>query len=378
MVYLIGGDLGGTNLRTVVASREGILLKVKDNARKEGDSTTIPRQFFQQIVVALKELNIKLQDVQGIGLSTCGPFENEGRDIVAPNLCGGIANNGMIPNKWLSIPMKDYLEDRLRRESAETIFEMGNDCVTAVVAESMFGAAQDVLNVLYVTWSTGIGTGAKCTFRDSLTGQVMSGILLGHNDNAPHGGHVMPGFPIEFMFSGFKDYICGCGQKADLEAIARGDIITALARHEMSNNDQQRYSLLWEYCGGELKRLETQHVFRAAKQSDPTAQKVADFAIEQFAKGLITYINMLCPRVIVLGGSVMKDRDYIMSRLNNYIQNYSFKALSREVELRYTGLGEFLGDIAGLCLVMPPEFQQNYRATEPWKREIREINLKSS
>lgn len=369
--YIVGGDLGGTNLRTVIANQEKILLKVNQNVLKEGDEATIPNQFYNQISYGLQHLGISPDEVLGVGLSTCSPFL-DGK-IVSPNLCGGLG--GKAPNDWKSIPMTDVLESKLKEGGYQSGFKMGNDCVTSVVVERLFGAGQGVDDLLYVTWSTGIGTGAYCTFIDAETGKERVGLLAGKNRNAPHGGHIGPGFPAHTLSLNYQTPNCGCGQRGDLESIAQGDAITGMARWELHNNDTQFTSILWNYCGRQLDKLETKDIFKAAKAEDALATRVVNRVIEHFANGLITYINMLDTQVIVIGGSVMKNRDYIMPRLKEHIDQKSFKALSQGVEIRLAELGDYVGVIAGLSLVMPSRWTQQWSESKPWEQEIKEINL---
>ncbi|MFW5863075.1 MAG: ROK family protein, partial [Spirochaetota bacterium] len=307
MKYLAAVDIGGTKITVSIANRSGFIGKVYQPARKEGDVKTIPRQVKYLVDRACHEAKIQPGEIDGVGVSTCSPFElREGnRIVVAPNLCGGLARHreNRPPNEWTGIPLEEELKKYYKRVKIE------NDGVSAAVAERTFGAGDGEDNMVYVTWSTGIGAGA-----------YVDGILIkGKNGNAPHLGHI---------YIAEDGPQCGCGNYGDMEALTSG---TAIAR---------------DYGEGKSAK----DVFQLYREGNKKAVRIVARAARNFARGLASINALLDTRVFVLGGSIMKDDDIVMPMVKDEYYR-SFPALSRDTEFRMSALEGYLGDMAGLSLV---------------------------
>ena len=322
MKYLAAVDIGGTKITASIADREGFTGKVYQPTRKEGDVKTIPRQVKYLVERACEEAGIDPSQVDTIGVSTCSPFEvrGENRWVVAPNLCGGLAvhRQNRPPNDWTGIPLEEELKGYYKTVKIE------NDGVSAAVAEHTFGAGEGEKNMVYVTWSTGIGAGA-----------YVDGVLIkGKHGNAPHLGHI---------YIAEDGPQCGCGNYGDMEALTSG---TAIAR---------------DYGEGKSAK----DVFQLYRQGDKKAVEIVKRASRNFARGLASINALLDTKVFVLGGSIMKDDDIVMPMVKEEFYR-SFPALSRDTEFRMSGLEGYLGDMAGLSLVMPEEWIEEWKRNEPW------------
>ena len=323
-IFLAAVDIGGTKVTASISGEGGILAKVYQPVEKRGDNRVIPRQVDSLIDLLCGRVGIAKDEIAGLGVSTCSPFELKGGShvVVAPNLAGGLAGerqNGP-PNDWMEIPLEEELGKIYRG------LRVGNDCVTAVVAERLFGAGRGEDNLVYVTWSTGIGAGAYVDGR----------LIKGKNGNAPHLGHI---------YVAEEGPQCGCGNFGDLESLSSG---TAMAR---------------DYGGG----LSAREVFERCRGGDRRARSVIERAARNFARGLASINAILDTRVFVLGGSIMNDHDILLPLVREEFHK-SFPALSRGVEIRRSALDRYLGDIAALSLVMPEEWVAEWQRSEPWKR----------
>jgi glucokinase len=329
--YLAAVDIGGTKITVSIAKRSGITVKLYQHARKIGDNRTIPLQVDAMTANACERIGISRDDISAMGVSTCSPFEKgrEGLMLVAPNLAGGLARDrsNRPENDWTEIP----LEPELSRFYKD--LKIGNDCVTAVAAERLFGAGRGEDDLVYVTWSTGIGAGAYVDGR----------LIMGKNGNAPHLGHI---------FIAEDGPRCGCGNRGDLESLVSG---TAIAR---------------DYGGG----AGAKEVFAAYRRGEPRAKEIIERAARNFARGLASINAILDTKVFVLGGSVMKDSDILLPLVKDEFFA-SFPALSRGVDIRLSALDDYLGDIAALSLVMPDEWVHEWQGSQPWKNAPPAINL---
>lgn len=326
--YIAGVDIGGTKIIVSVADAAGIKARIYQHTQLEGDPLTIPKQVYRLIQLAAEYAGIQYEEIASVGIATCSPFQLKGihKEIVAPNLCGGLTESNRLPNNWKSIPVEEFLLDIY----PHTVVE--NDCVAAVVAEKLFGAGKFHDNLVYVTWSTGIGAGAYVDGR----------LIRGKNNNAPHFGH------IYIAESGPQ---CGCGNFGDLEAIASG---TAIAR---------------DYGVHSAKE-----VFDRYRESDAKAIDIVHNAARSFARGLASLNALLDTEYISLGGSVMNDSDILLPLIKEEFYK-SFPVLSKDVIIEKSVLFEYIADISALSLVMPASWIESWRTYTPWTKAPELIKL---
>ncbi|MEW5817560.1 MAG: ROK family protein [Spirochaetota bacterium] len=317
-------DIGGTKITASLANGKGIIAKVYQPAKKEGDDKTIPRQIKSMIEYICRKASVKKEKIEAMGISTASPFEKKAEKlvVVAPNLCGGLAENqNVIPNKWSGIPLEEELGKQYRS------LRIGNDCITAVVAERLFGAGRGEDNLVYVTWSTGIGAGAF----------VDGHLLLGKNSNAMHLGHT-------FLAPNEEEQpLCNCGDHGHLEALVAGP---AIAR---------------DYGAP------TAVVFEQYRKGNNKAIQVIERAAKIFALGLANAGALLDTRLFILGGSVVLNNWDILKPLIQKEFYKAFPTMTREVRFKPSALDKYLGDIAALSLIMPQEWIDYYQRHKPWK-----------
>lgn len=321
--YLAGVDIGGTKIAVSLASTSGISFRVYQNTRLEGTSTAIPEQVDFLLRYVCQHEGVQPDNILAVGVSSCGPFVKEMNNIqlAAPNLCGGLVpDRGIIPNDWTRIPLEAVLSRRWDTLKIE------NDAVAAAVAERVFGAGRGEDDLVYVTWSTGIGSGA-----------YIDGMLIhGKNGNAPHIGHI---------YLAEDGPQCGCGNFGDMESLVSG---VAIAR---------------DYGGG----LTAEDVFKACRSGDGKAKEIIGKAITNFARGLASINAILDTKVFVLGGSVfMNNIELLLPRIRDEFYR-SFPVLSEGVYIQPSALGSYLGDMAALSLVMPEDWVRNWQDNELWE-----------
>jgi glucokinase len=326
-------DIGGTKVTASVSDRNGILAKVRQATCLQGDEHALPRQVRELIGRACAEARVDEALVDAVGVSTCSPFERRGRRrvVVAPNLCGGLGWSRIrIPNDWKSIPLEEDLAARYRR------VEVGNDCITAAMAERLFGAGRGEDDMMYVTWSTGIGAGAY----------VDGHLLLGKNSNAVHLGHILMALDDK------RSLAEGWQQAANLESFVSGP---AIAR---------------QYGDG----VDTLEVFRRCRAGDGRARQIIERAARVFARALVSAATLLDTRVFVIGGSVANDWDVLepLVRAEFAAANPFFVS---GVEFRRSALDRYLGDMAGLAQVMPEDWIASWQRDRPWERAPEGLKL---
>lgn len=136
----IGVDLGGTNTRVAVVSKDGRVekqFKFKTHPHLEMEAT------LKNISQAVKRFEQEYE-IEHVGIVVPGPLDlKRGAFLTPPNLPNWHHQELVYPlSKLLGLPIT-----------------LENDANAAALAEATFGAGRDVDSVFYVTVSTGIGGG---------------------------------------------------------------------------------------------------------------------------------------------------------------------------------------------------------------------------
>ena len=223
------------------------------------------------VAAQVQALQQEHPDARLIGVGVPGPLNAERTRVkFAPNIYG-----------FTDVPLVDGLRDRLHQR---VILE--NDAKAAALAEAHLGAARGTESSVYVTVSTGIGSGI-----------VLNGRLWrGRHGIAGELGHitVQPGGPVS-----------GAGLDGALEAVASG---TAIAR-------DASYTL--------NRDVSTKEAFALAEQGHPGVRRVVQQAMKHIGVALADLQKVLDPEVFVLGGGVASVGDYFFSGVQAAANEYA-------------------------------------------------------
>ena len=322
MTQLIGAlDIGGTKIAASVADATGFLARVTEATVKSGAPDALARQCIRLLDAAAEKAGVAPALLQHVGVSSCGPFvsRDDGIALVAPNICGGLAARGDLPNDWTELPLQGVLAGRFAQ------VEIRNDCIAALQGERTFGAVIDVRNCVYVTWSTGIGFGLCVDGR----------LLAGKQGNAGHAGHL--------LMDPDSQTLCGCGNRGDLESLISGMNISRGLD------------------------LDTPTLFAAAKANNAQARALVTAAATWLGRALYNLTVTLDTSVFVIGGSVWQHHGVWLAPLVQHEIDSRFPVLTSGVTIVPPGLDAFVADVGAMCLVMPPQWIEPWRARRPWQ-----------
>lgn len=311
MRYVVGVDLGGTQLRAVLIDREGELLAYQrtDTAAERGPTTVIAQI---ERLITMVTAQVDRQDVVGIGVGTPGPLDPfDGIVLEAPNLAG-----------WINVPLKSLLQERTGLPVI-----VGNDANAAGLGEWRFGSGRGCQDFVYVTISTGIGGGVIAQGK----------LLLGRKGMAGEVGH---------MTIQTDGPICGCGNFGCWEVVASG---TALARSAQGALERGHQSLIKEIAAS--SPVEGWHIAAAAERGDPLAQTLMRREGELIGAGVVNLLHLYSPERIALGGGVTKSIAQWESYMRRVVEERAMVPY-RSATINLATLGDNVGVIGAAALVL--------------------------
>ena len=302
--YVIGVDIGGTNIKAGVVDYQGNVLatqRVSTEARLGSD------QLFQKIQNLTIELGKQVPNANfkaaGFGVPGAIKFR-EGIVTQAPNIPGldGLSFRKMIEDR-LQIPC--YID---------------NDANMAAAGEMWVGAGRDYEHICALTLGTGIGGGVI------INGQV----LRGADGMAAELGHV----PVNA--DGPR---CSCGSFGCIEQYSSGTGMLRMVREALEKKAVTSLSAV------PLSDVTPQLLYQHAKNGDPVALQIMESAGSNLGVALAAFVNIFNPQIFIIGGGVSASWDLLIPPAIEKMKARAFKAPAARVEV----VRAKLGDNAGIC-----------------------------
>ncbi|MEK3769072.1 ROK family protein [Paenibacillus sp. FSL R5-0887] len=271
--YVVGIDLGGTKIAAALFDSKGTVLK-RELMETAGARTA--KEVVQRMIDMIRSVS-EGRPLTGVGLASPG----------AVNSQDGIVIHGTNLPEWDNVPLKHWMELELGVE-----VKVVNDANAAAWGEYVRGAGKGADNMVYVTFSTGIGAGIVIDGKLLLGKNSFAG-ELGHNIIDPNGTE------------------CSCGRFGCWEVFASGTAIRDMALRSM----ESRPSMITELANINGEKITSRHVFEAMALNDPVAVEVIDRSIHYMALGLANAVHTFNPDRIVIGGGVSKAGDLLFPAL---------------------------------------------------------------
>jgi glucokinase len=277
--YVVGVDLGGTNVRASVVDREEKTLGRAENSSdaKLGVTNTVAR-IGDAVRNAVKDAGVTMEEVGAVGIAVPGHIDVPNGNIRwAPNF-GTFADDKYIPYK--NIPLRDLVEAEIG-----IAMVMDNDANVAALGEYRYGAGRGTKHLVMFTLGTGIGGGII------VDGEVLRGATGG----AAEVGHIIIAAGV---FSSAN------GAHGRLETLAGRDAICERAALKMESG---RETKLWDYVDSTdaLQQILTpQRIDEAADAGDVLAREILSDTGFYVGLGIASMVNVFNPEVVVIGGKI--------------------------------------------------------------------------
>lgn len=314
-MYYIGIDLGGTNIAVGIVDESFKIVK-------KGSTPTLVNRDPELIIADMGKLCLELLAETGIGLE----------EVV----CAGIAAPGSVnPRTGIieyanNLPFLRFpIADALRKYLPVREVYLENDANAAALGEAVGGAAKGKRLSVMITLGTGVGGGVI------IDGKIYSGF----NYAGAELGHTV----IEY-----NGRQCSCGRKGCFEAYASATALVNMTKEKLA---ACKDTLMWEMCGNDINKADARIAFAAMKKGDRAGKEVVDMYISYLACGITNMINIFQPEVLLIGGGVCNEKDYLLKPLteivnaDQYTRNQAVKT-----EIKIAALGNDAGIVGAAAL----------------------------
>lgn len=281
-MYYVGIDLGGTNIAAGLTNKKGEIIRKKSiPTHRDRPYTEIVKDMAGITIKLINEVGIDQKELKYIGIGSPGtPNVQEGTIIYSNNLNFRNAPIKYEMQKYINVPI--YVE---------------NDANCAALAESVYGSAKGVDHSVTLTFGTGIGAGIVINKR----------IYSGFNNAASELGHTV------IVSEGCQ---CSCGRKGCWETYASAN---ALIRQTQEVLEQNLDSWIYTLVNGDLSKINGKTIFDAARKDDRLALNIVDTYIGYMSEGITNVINMLQPEIVVVGGGICNEGEYLLKPLREKV-----------------------------------------------------------
>ena len=234
----------------------------------------------EAIASAVREVG-EAADLSGVGVGVAAYVNaDRSRAMFAPHL------------PFRNFPLDEALQALL---DLEVVIE--NDANAAIWAESRFGAAVGVEELIGVTIGTGIG-GAVIIDGHIQRGANGMGGEFGHIRVEPNG------------------HPCKCGLRGCLEQYASGTALTRYGRELVAESGRDA-GMLYDLAEGKPEAVTGPMVSEAARAGDPRSLEMFSTMARWLGAGLASLTAALDPGLIVIGGGLVEESDLYLDQLRS-------------------------------------------------------------
>lgn len=291
----IGIDIGGTYIKGVLIDQESVVCRI---TKDTDDGNSLWKQSVLDVFQELKTKNNG--DITGVGLSAPGITDVNNQKIQCmPGRLGGLEGFN-----W-----SEYLEQDVA---------VLNDAHAALIAESCWGVAKGVANVVMLTLGTGVGGGLL------INHQLHQGFL----QRAGHLGHIC---------------VDASSEDRDITGIS-GSLEDAVGEATLAKRSLGKYH-------------STQDLVLAYKAGDTWATYVWLTMLRKLALGIVSFCNTVSPDLVVLAGGITRAKEHLIQPLSTFLDLYEWRVAGQATRIKLAVSEEFAGAVGAALFARSPNSQ---------------------
>ena len=312
--YVIGIDIGGTNLRGALVGADE---KIVEQLKIASDADMGIERLIDNLTGFVEKIRGD-SVISGIGIGIPGIIDSEkGVITAAPNIA-----------HVKDYPIRDTLRGRL---GGDTKLVIENDANMVGLGEWRAGAGKDVDTMIMMTIGTGLG-GAIILDGKLWSGAHGMGGEIGHIT-------VNPGGPL-----------CNCGNYGCLESYASAEAIRRMVS-EALNDGSRDTSLRDSFRNTDPDEL-PERVMEAALGGDELALSIWEEVGKGLGIAIASLQNMLDVEMVVLGGGVSNAWELFIDTAKKEAYKRGFKAPMEKLSIKKSVLGDDAGIIGAAYLAL--------------------------
>jgi glucokinase-like ROK family protein len=292
-VKILAFDIGGTAIKIGVINEKGETLESRE-------TPTLAKEGGEALINRILNIIGEYKNIDRVGISTAGQVDHiEGKIIFASENLPG----------WTGMEIRKRIQEVY---NIPVVVE--NDVNAAAIGEAFYGAAVENNTFLCLAYGTGIG-GAIVENGKIYRGAFGSAGEFGHTITRVGGRH------------------CTCGGRGCYETYASTSALVNKCMQELS-----------------MKEASGRAIFELLEEGNEDADKILEEWLFEVVMGLVNFVHIFNPSLIVLGGGIMTQPyiiKYIQENLPKYVMpNYS------KVNIKSAKLGNNAGILGAAHLAI--------------------------
>lgn len=312
--YVLGIDLGGTNIRgAAVVAKGNILAMLNVPTGSSGGRERVVGNLSKVIKTLSRRFPSKEFDLLGVGIGAAGGIlQKEGVISQSPNIA-----------QLDGFKLREHLE----KEHGFPSF-LENDANCGALGERWVGAGRGVNDLGLITLGTGVGGGLI------LGGKLWQGI----DGTAGEVGH------ITVNSEGPE---CMCGSRGCLEVYSSATAVVRRLREEVMRGEKTQ---LVGRGDGRLEEITSRDIHQSALAGDRLSRRLFREMGKYLGIGIANLINLLNLEMVVLGGGVAEAWALFVPTLKKEVKWRAFRVPARRVKILRSRLGANAGFLGAASL----------------------------
>ncbi len=299
--FIVGVDVGGTNVKFGIVNLSGkIILRTRlETKRYISNKKVLIEAIAAEILRLLKENQLSIRNVRGVGMGLPGLIDSESGIVdFLPNIPG-----------WKNVPLAELLSKKIK-----VPVKIENDVNLITLGEWKFGAGRNCKDLVCMTLGTGVG-GGLILDNKIYRGQGFVAGEIGHmplNENGP---------------------ACNCGGWGCFE------------RYVGNQQLQKKAADIFHQ-----KDIRLEDVYERALKGDQRAARFWFAAGEHIGNALVGVVNLLNPRLVIIGGGVSNNLKFMKPAIESAIAKRAMRVQAKMVKIVKAQLGDDAGILGAKVL----------------------------
>ena len=309
--YSVGIDVGGTKVAYGLFGPDGNFVDRDEHpSDREADGPAFADVMIAHILALLEKHAIPKEQVEGVGIGICSYVLYEKGYIFLTSAL----------EKIQDFYMRDYLQEKLGMRVV-----LDNDANVAALAEYRHGAGQGKKHMVYMTMSTGLG----------------SGLII--NGDVFRGSYGFAGETGHMLITPEKGILCGCRNRGCFMSYASGRYVPDHLKIRMMEGQK---SILSEV---DQDLLSCKDLLNACKKGDALALEMVEQMAHYVGVCIYNIYEILNIDTYVFGGGLNAFGGLLFDKIRAVFDRYNH--IDLPVEFRFAHLEKDFGVIGAAELL---------------------------